>query len=62
MNKGIGFTDAFKQGAVAQVVERSYAVSELSLGWGSTPNRFALGRRNLRSRRASGRRRLRSSA
>ena len=30
MNKGIGFTDAFKQGAVAQVVERSYAVSEVA--------------------------------
>ncbi|MFT4742391.1 MAG: transposase [Yoonia sp.] len=29
MNKGIRFTDAFKQGAVAQVVERSYAVSEV---------------------------------
>lgn len=28
MNKGIRFTDEFKQDAVAQVVERGYAVSE----------------------------------
>lgn len=30
MNKGIGFTDEFKQDAVAQVVERGYAVSEVT--------------------------------
>ena len=30
MNKGIRFTDEFKQDAVAQVVERGYAVSELA--------------------------------
>ena len=30
MNKGIRFTDEFKQDAVAQVVERSYAVSEVA--------------------------------
>ena len=29
MNKGIRFTDEFKQDAVAQVVERGYAVSEV---------------------------------
>jgi transposase len=28
MSKGIRFTDEFKQDAVAQVVERGYAVSE----------------------------------
>ena len=30
MNKGIRFTDEFKQDAVAQVVERGYAVSEVN--------------------------------
>ena len=30
MNKGIWFTDEFKQDAVAQVVERGYAVSEVA--------------------------------
>ena len=30
MNKGIRFTDEFKQDAVAQVVERRYAVSEVA--------------------------------
>ena len=30
MNKGIRFTDEFKQDAVAQVVERGYAVSEVA--------------------------------
>lgn len=30
MNKGIRFTDEFKQNAVAQVVERGYAVSEVA--------------------------------
>ncbi len=30
MNKGIRFTDEFKQDAVAQVVERSYAFSEVA--------------------------------
>ena len=30
MNKGIRFTDEFKQDAVAQVVERGYAVSEVT--------------------------------
>ena len=30
MNKGIRFTDEFKQEAVAQVVERGYAVSEVA--------------------------------
>ena len=29
MNKGIRFTDEFKQDAVAQVIERGYAVSEV---------------------------------
>ncbi len=31
MAKGIRFTDEFKKDAVAQVVERGYAVSEKSL-------------------------------
>ncbi|WVX48807.1 hypothetical protein ROLI_018890 [Roseobacter fucihabitans] len=30
MSKGIRFTDRFKQDAVAQVVERGYAVSEVA--------------------------------
>ena len=30
MNKGIRFTDKFKQDAVAQVVERGFAVSEVA--------------------------------
>ena len=30
MNKGIRFTDEFKQDAVAQVVERGYAVSKVT--------------------------------
>ncbi|ASP20392.1 transposase [Antarctobacter heliothermus] len=30
MNKGIRFTDEFKQDAVTQVVERGYAVSEVA--------------------------------
>lgn len=30
MNKGIRFTDEFKPDAVAQVVERAYAVSEVA--------------------------------
>ena len=30
MNKGIRFTDEFKQNAVAQVVERGYPVSEVA--------------------------------
>lgn len=30
MNKGIRFTDEFKQDAVAQVVERGYSVSEVA--------------------------------
>ncbi len=30
MNKGIRFTDEFKQDAVAQVVDRGYAVSEVA--------------------------------
>ena len=30
MNKGIRFTDEFKQDAVAQVVERGYTVSEVA--------------------------------
>ena len=30
MNKGIRFTDEFKKDAVAQVVERGYAVSEVA--------------------------------
>ena len=30
MNKGIRFTDEFKQDAVAQVVERGYAVSDVA--------------------------------
>jgi transposase len=30
MNKGIRFTDEFKQDAVAQVVERGYAVGEVA--------------------------------
>lgn len=30
MNKGIGFTDEFKQDAVAQAIERGYAVSEVA--------------------------------
>ena len=30
MNKGIRFTDEFKQDAVAQVVERGYGVSEVA--------------------------------
>ena len=30
MNKGIRFTDEFKRDAVAQVVERGYAVSEVA--------------------------------
>jgi transposase len=30
MNKGIRFTDEFKQDVVAQVVERGYAVSEVA--------------------------------
>ena len=30
MNKGIRFTDEFKQDAVEQVVERGYAVSEVA--------------------------------
>lgn len=30
MNKGIRFTDEFKQDAVAQIVERGYAVSEVA--------------------------------
>ena len=30
MHKGIRFTDEFKQDAVAQVVERGYAVSEVA--------------------------------
>ena len=30
MNKGIRFTDEFKQDAVAQVGERGYAVSEVA--------------------------------
>ena len=34
MNKGIRFTDEFKQDAVAQVVERGYAVSEVAERFG----------------------------
>lgn len=52
MNKGIRFTDEFKHDAVAQVVERGYAVSEVAeqlSGWGSAPSHCTLGRRNLRS-------------
>jgi transposase-like protein len=30
MNKGIRFTDEFKQDALVQVVERGYAVSEVA--------------------------------
>ena len=30
MSKGIRYTDKFKQGAVAKVVERDYAVSEVA--------------------------------
>jgi len=30
MNKGIRFTDEFKQDAMAQVVERGYGVSEVA--------------------------------
>ena len=30
MSKGIRYTDKFKQGAVAKVVERGYAVSEVA--------------------------------
>ncbi len=30
MNKGIRFTEEFRQDAVAQVVERGYAVSEVA--------------------------------
>jgi transposase len=30
MNKGVRFTDEFKRDAVAQVVERGYAVSEVA--------------------------------
>lgn len=30
MSKGIRFTDEFKQDAVAQVIERGYAVSEVA--------------------------------
>ena len=30
MNKGIRFTDEFKQDAVAQIVERGYSVSEVA--------------------------------
>lgn len=35
MNKGIWFTDEFKQDAVAQVVERGCVVSAVQSGWGS---------------------------
>ena len=58
MSKGIRFTDEFKQDAVAQVVERGYAVSEVAERLGISPNRFTLGDRSLRSRRVSGWRRL----
>ena len=34
MNKGIRFTDEFKRDAVAQVVERGYAVSEVAVRLG----------------------------
>jgi transposase len=30
MNKGIRFTDEFKRDAMAQIVERGYAVSEVA--------------------------------
>ncbi len=35
MNKGIRFADEFKRGAVAQVVERGYAVSEMTKRMGA---------------------------
>ncbi len=65
MNKGIRFTDEFKQDAVAQVVERGYAVSEVAERLGTplpgrrfagqicregAPSRCTLGRRSFRSR------------
>jgi transposase len=34
MSKGIRFTDEFKQDAVAQVVERGYAVGEVAERFG----------------------------
>ncbi len=49
MNKGIRFTDEFKQDAVAQVVRSARLLN----GSGSAPSRCTLGRRSLRSRQAS---------
>ena len=54
MNKVTRFTDEFKRDAVAQVVERGCAVSEVAdrlIGWGSAPNHCTLGRRSFRSNR-----------
>jgi transposase len=43
MDKGIRFTDGFKRDAVAQVVERGYAVSEVAERLGiSTKSLYAL--------------------
>ena len=49
MSKGMRFTGGFKQGAVAQVVERGYAVSEVVERLGSLPNRCKRGRHSFRS-------------
>ena len=45
MNKGIRFTDEFKQDAVEQVVERGYAVSEVAERQGLTSFRTMSERR-----------------
>ena len=51
MSKGIRFTDEFKRDAVAQVVERGYAVSEVAERLGLASSRCTLGRHSFRSHR-----------
>jgi transposase-like protein len=51
MNKGIRFTDEFKRDAVAQVVERGYAVSEVAERLGIIPSRCTRGSRSFQSHR-----------
>jgi len=51
MSKGIRFTDEFKRDAVAQVVERGYAVSEVAERLGISTKSLSRGSHSFRSRR-----------
>ena len=53
MNTGKRFTDAFKQDAVAQVVGRGYAVSEVAERLGISTSLCTHGNRSLRSHHVS---------